>query len=185
VRPVLFSAFAALLLVALAIGMLHAIYYWQVPVQSFPAPQAFPQPRVQTGQRQERQRLEAEQEKRLNTYRWVDQKNGLVEIPIARAMQILAGEGMKAYQPLAPPQALSSPEAGAERLTTPQAATNSPGPPPLAATPGTPQKSTKTPATPAPAAPQPFSKSPSAPAPAAEPPAAAPGPPPAAASQVP
>lgn len=35
----------------------------------------------------------------LNTYRWVDRKNGIVSIPIARAMQILAKRGIPASHP--------------------------------------------------------------------------------------
>lgn len=121
-RPVLYSALGALLLLALSVAVLRAVYYWQVPVQSFPAPAKFPQPRVETGQRAERDRLAREQNARLSGYHWVDRNSGIIQIPIARAMQILAAEGASGWAPLASPQALSAPGAGAERLTTPQAA---------------------------------------------------------------
>lgn len=120
---VLLCALASLAILGGSIAILNAVYYWQVRVRSFPAPRQFPQPRVQTGQRAQLRDLQKQQLSRLGGYRWVDRKNGLVQIPIDRAMQILAGEGTQAYAPLAPAQALSSPEAGAERLQTPQTAT--------------------------------------------------------------
>ncbi|MGB6537817.1 MAG: hypothetical protein WBF58_17845 [Xanthobacteraceae bacterium] len=121
-RGVLLWAAAFLAILAVAIVLLQAIYYRQVPVQSYPAPKDFPQPHVQTGQRAQLRLLQRAQVKRLTGYRWVDRKAGVLAIPIERAMQILAAEGMQAYAPLAPAQALSSPSAGAERLITPQAA---------------------------------------------------------------
>lgn len=124
-RPILLSALAALVLLAGAIGGLQAIYYWQVPVQSLPAPEQFPQPRVQTGQAEQLRRIESEQMSRLVGYHWVDRQQGLVQIPIERAMALLAKEGVQAYAPLVPAQALSAPTAGAERLMTPERA----GPP--------------------------------------------------------
>ncbi len=138
-RAVLLSALGFLLLLASAIGMLQAVYYRQVPLQQLPAPEKFPQPRVQAGEREQLQQLEAEQTSRLTAYQWVDRKAGLVQIPIERAMQLLAVEGMQAYAPLARAEALSSPTAGAERLVTPPA-----GVPPPARTGASP------PATPAP-----------------------------------
>jgi hypothetical protein len=119
-RVVVLNAIGFLVLLAFAIGVLDVVYYRQVPVQSFQAPEKFPEPRVETGQRAQLHRLEAAQQSRLNAYRWVDRKQGLVEIPIGRAMHILAAEGDKAYQPLAPATALATPSAGAERLITPQ-----------------------------------------------------------------
>ena len=42
-----------------------------------------------------------------------------MQIPIERAMELLAGKGMEAYAPLAPAEALSAPTAGAQRAITP------------------------------------------------------------------
>lgn len=119
---VLLWALAFLAILAISIALLGAVYHWQIRIQSFPAPQHFPAPRVQAGQRTQLRTLQTQQRDRLNRYRWIDRKSGLIQIPINRAMQILAGEGMQAYAPLAPAQALSTPSAGAERLETPQAA---------------------------------------------------------------
>ena len=119
---VLLCALAGLAIFGGSIAMLTAIYYRQVLVRSLPAPQQFPQPRVQTGQQAQLRALPPTPLGRLGGSRWVDRKNGLIQIPIDRAIQILAAEGPQAYAPLAPARALSSPEAGAERLQTPQAA---------------------------------------------------------------
>lgn len=129
-RPLLFAALGVLMLLASAVGILEAIYHWQVPVKSYPAPEQFPQPRVQTGQVGQLHRLEAEQTQRLQQYKWVDRKQGLIQIPIDRAMQLLAGEGNQAYAPLISAQSLASPSAGAERLITPQAQPSPGGTPP-------------------------------------------------------
>lgn len=118
-RSVLMYGFGALLLIAAAIGGLQAVYYWQVPAQHYPAPETFPQPRVMPDETEELRQLETKQKSRLEGYHWVDRQQGLVQIPIERAMQLLAQQGAQAYAPLAPSTALSSPQAGAERLTTP------------------------------------------------------------------
>jgi hypothetical protein len=127
-RTVLLAAFGVLLLVFGTVGVLGAIYYREVLVQKMPAPEKFPQPRVETKDKQERLRIEAEQARRLDRYRWVDRKDGIVQIPIERAMQLLASEGMQAYAPLAPAKALTSPTAGPQRVITP-----TPAPPAMAA----------------------------------------------------
>jgi hypothetical protein len=129
-RAMLSIAAGLLVLLAGAIGLLHVMYDHAVPDQTFPAPEMFPQPRVQTGQVEQLHLVEDAQQRRLSEYGWVDRNQGLVQIPIDRAMQLLAGEGAKAYDPLLPPQPLASPEAGAERLTTPQAEPPAPAAPP-------------------------------------------------------
>ena len=41
---------------------------------------------------EEAERLTAEQQEILNSYRWIDQQAGVVGIPIERAMELVAGE---------------------------------------------------------------------------------------------
>lgn len=125
-RVVLLAALGVLVLVLGTVGVLGAIYYREVSVQRLPTPEKFPQPRVESKERQERLRIEAGQAARLAGYRWIDRKEGIVQIPIERAMQLLAGEGMQAYAPLASAQALSSPTAGAQRIITPAPAPAAP-----------------------------------------------------------
>jgi hypothetical protein len=53
-----------------------------------------PQPRLETDEATEIFGFREEEEERLNTYGWVDQKAGIVHIPIERAMQLIAQRGL-------------------------------------------------------------------------------------------
>ena len=120
IRPVLAAALGAVLLLAGTIVGLNVIWHRAVPIRTVPPPQSFPEPQVRTDVRAQRLQLEARQRERLNGYHWADQEHSLVQIPIERAMQIIAQEGAQAYAPLVPsPQALSSPTAAAQRAATP------------------------------------------------------------------
>jgi hypothetical protein len=122
-RPVIIAGLGTVVLVVGAIGLLAAIYDWQVPDRTLAAPETFPQPRVQTHQFEQRQRIEGEQRQRLTGYGWVDQSKKLVRIPIERAMRIIAERGKQAYDPIAPnPAALAAPIAGAQRAVAPSSA---------------------------------------------------------------
>ena len=122
-RAVTWPALAVLTLLVFAVGGLYAAYEFSLPVKT-PAPtQTFPAPRVTTHENEitERRRLAAEQNQRLNTWRWADDQHTLVHVPINRAMQLLIAKGREAWSPLVPAQpALSSPAAGAQRAVTPE-----------------------------------------------------------------
>jgi hypothetical protein len=112
------SAFGALVLLAVAIGGLYGIYHAVVPSSAPSAPQAFPPPQVNTEESKLLQRLRDEQSRRLEAWGWSDSQHSLIQIPIERAMQLLAKKGDRAYAPLIPGQAaLSAPTAAAERAT--------------------------------------------------------------------
>jgi hypothetical protein len=118
------SAFGALLLLSAAIGGLYEIYHHVEPPRTLPAPQEFPQPRVDTQEREDLQRINNAQLERLRTWKWSDSQHSEVQIPIERAMQLLANKGAGAYEPLLPAQAaLSPPTAAAERATIQKEAT--------------------------------------------------------------
>jgi hypothetical protein len=104
-RGVVWSGLGALLLVAGAIAGLYATYTHAVPVKAPPAPRSFPQPRVDTQDTEKLQSLGAEQSKELETWRWANDQHTLAQIPIERAMQLLAQKGASAYDPLPPPTA--------------------------------------------------------------------------------
>jgi hypothetical protein len=129
---VLWCGLAVLLLLAGAIGGLRAIYDYNVPIKGVPAPAQFPQPRVVTSEADqvELHRLRDEQNERLQTWRWADDRHTLVQIPIDRAMKLLVQKGKDAYAPLVPPQpALSSPTAAAQNAVTAPPPSPSNGPP--------------------------------------------------------
>ena len=119
--PVLFGAFACVLLMLGAIWGLNAIYDREVPNRALPTLEQFPSPRVQTHQAEQLKDLLSAQRRQLTEYAWADQNKTLVRIPIERAMEIVAQRGGKAYAPLLPPgPATAGPEAGAQRATTGQ-----------------------------------------------------------------
>ena len=62
----------------------------------------FPQPRLESDERTEINGFRTEEEKRLNSYGWVDQNAGVVHIPIDRAMQIIAERGLPTRQSSGP-----------------------------------------------------------------------------------
>jgi hypothetical protein len=54
----------------------------------------FPQPRLERNERVEINDFRLKEEQTLNSYGWVDEKAGVVRIPIERAMQLLAQRGL-------------------------------------------------------------------------------------------
>lgn len=132
-RIVLWCAAGALILLFGAIGGLYGVYDYDVPVKTVPVPKEFPQPRVVTHQADiaELHRLAAAQSQRLKTWRWTNDQHTLLQIPIERAMKLLAQKGGDAYAPLLPPQGvLTSPTAGAQNAVTPSTPANSGNPAP-------------------------------------------------------
>lgn len=71
-------------------------------------PRRFPDPQLETVEGQQRARLEAER-KQTESYAWLDRAQGRIRIPIARAMEIVAARGARAYDPDDP----SAPTSGA------------------------------------------------------------------------
>jgi hypothetical protein len=56
-----------------------------------------PGPRLETNPQAELQRFRAEEERRLNTYGWIDKQKGIVRIPINEAMKKLARTGAPGF----------------------------------------------------------------------------------------
>jgi hypothetical protein len=54
----------------------------------------FPEPRLEVNERTELTGVILQQEERLNSYGWMDEKSGVVHIPIERAMQLIAQRGL-------------------------------------------------------------------------------------------
>lgn len=63
----------------------------QVPPETI---QEFPQPRLEKNERLEINDFLLKEEDTLDSYSWVDQKAGVVRIPIERAMQLIAQQGL-------------------------------------------------------------------------------------------
>lgn len=69
----------------------------------------FPEPRLEDDERGELKNILLDQEQKLNSYGWVDEKAGVARIPIERAMQLVVQRGL----PVAP-KAGTAPAAGKE-----------------------------------------------------------------------
>lgn len=83
--------------------------------------QNFPTPRVQLDDgAQDIADLHAREDLLLNNYTWIDQSKGTVRIPIERAMELIAKEGL----PVAPPAQVQQPMTGDSRPTVTMPLTN-------------------------------------------------------------
>jgi hypothetical protein len=56
-----------------------------------------PQPRLQTSPPEDLARFLTEEDRRLNSYYWVDKQKGTVHIPIEQAMKAVAEEGIDGF----------------------------------------------------------------------------------------
>ena len=56
-----------------------------------------PQPRLQTDPSADLAQFQAKEEKRLDSYYWIDRSKGIVHIPIEQAMKGLANRGIDGY----------------------------------------------------------------------------------------
>jgi len=54
----------------------------------------FPEPRLESNERSDINKFRLQEEQTLNSYGWVDQKAGVVHIPIDRAMGLIAERGL-------------------------------------------------------------------------------------------
>jgi hypothetical protein len=73
----------------------------------------FPEPRLETNERTELAPVRLKEEEELNSYGWVDQKAGVVHIPIERAMQLIAQRGLPVR-----PQGAESPASPAQKAAS-------------------------------------------------------------------
>ena len=78
---------------------------------------AFPEPRLETDERTQLDEIRIQEEDKLNSYGWADEKAGTVTIPIERAMDLLAERGLPVHS-----QNASSPAASQSASTTASAA---------------------------------------------------------------
>ncbi len=59
----------------------------------------FPQPQLQKTPVLDLRAIRAEEDKLLNSYAWVDQKQGVVRVPVAVAIDVLAKRGLQTAVP--------------------------------------------------------------------------------------
>jgi hypothetical protein len=92
----------AAIVIHVALGGLYKLFEHQHPSPDAPSRIAFnpqmiaPEPRLQIEPTKELDRYFASENQKLNTYGWVDKANGVVRIPINRAMDLIAQRGLPA-----------------------------------------------------------------------------------------
>jgi hypothetical protein len=74
----------AVILLAVAIVLLQVLFYRTSEAERWR--------KVVSQQPEELRQVQAEQLDRLNSYRWIDEQNGVVAIPIDRAMELVVKE---------------------------------------------------------------------------------------------
>jgi hypothetical protein len=108
-RSIVGLVFGFLVFVAASVAGL-GVYYKHEHVGGTAAPrQKFPEPRLETRNSQDLGPLLKVQREQFQSYAWVDRGRGLVRIPVARAMEIIAARGAGAYDPPESPKAMPSP----------------------------------------------------------------------------
>ena len=66
------------------------------PLADATKPEIPPEPRLQDAPAVDLELFRERERKRLSTYGWIDRANGVVQIPIERAMELVAREGLPA-----------------------------------------------------------------------------------------
>jgi len=96
-RPVALVYVAIPVLLVISCLVLIAAYPNALPDVDRSLRIAPPGPRLQTDAAGDLQRFRTDEERRLNTYYWIDKQNGIVHIPIEQAMKKLAATGAPGF----------------------------------------------------------------------------------------
>ena len=90
-----------LLIVAVLVGMVWMFKYFSTTQQLGPPASPFTEsqtpprgPLLQVYPRRDLKSLHLDENEKLNSYGWMDQKSGIVRIPIDRAMELLVKNGL-------------------------------------------------------------------------------------------
>lgn len=78
---------------------LRQVYHWLAPNDAFAPVETFGRPRLLVTPDDARDPALAAQAAALDSYRWVDQAHGVVQVPIGRAMSWVAARGAQGYAP--------------------------------------------------------------------------------------
>jgi hypothetical protein len=101
-RPVALIYLAIPVLLVVSCFVLLAAYPNALPDVDRTLRIAPPGPRLQTDAEGDLRRFRADEERRLNTYYWIDKQKGMVHIPIEQAMKKLATTGAPGFPKGAP-----------------------------------------------------------------------------------
>jgi hypothetical protein len=101
---------ALIAVIAVALGLLFGLFRYFESVTGGVKPVADehvnrgkrpPQPRLEETPVEDLRKIREAEDQALSSYAWIDRKNGVVRIPVARAIDLLAERGLPARQPAA------------------------------------------------------------------------------------
>lgn len=96
-RPVAWTYASGLVLLAIAVAaMLWAYPHSLSDVSRKPVTEP-PAPRLQIDPAHDLATFRADKERKLNSYYWIDKKNGVVHIPIEQAMEKIVKSGLDGF----------------------------------------------------------------------------------------
>jgi hypothetical protein len=107
---------AMVAVLAIALGLLFGLFRYFEAATGGVKPAAWervnpgklpPEPRLEETPVEDLRKFREAEERQLNGYGWIDRENGVVRIPIARAMDLLAQRGLPA-RPQAGPQSAAT-----------------------------------------------------------------------------
>jgi hypothetical protein len=116
-----FLAVATAIVFVLVIGIFRYFYdtYSTEETMKLTQPVIPPEPRIEVAPFEQLQRLRVQEDHILTTYAWVNKDNGVVRVPIDRAIELLANKGLPSHNYLddilagrKSPAAAKEPEAG-------------------------------------------------------------------------
>ncbi len=99
-RPIIYVALGFLVFVGVCLAGIFYYYSAIVGARKPLKPEAFPAPQLQRTPLSDLETLQKRQQEQLSGYAWVDKEQGIVRVPIERAMQIVASKGQAAFGPL-------------------------------------------------------------------------------------
>jgi hypothetical protein len=105
---------ALVIMTLLSVGLLIGVFQFfntrdERQVKAVDPTKMFPSPQLLPDEPKNLSRFRADERQILSGYGWVDQKNGVVRIPIDQAMDLLAKRGLPVRQQAAQPAGVSLP----------------------------------------------------------------------------
>jgi hypothetical protein len=94
-----FLAVTTAIVLVLVVGIFRYFYDTNRTgeVEKLTRPVIPPEPRIEVAPYEQYQRLRAQEDHVLNSYAWVDKENGVVRVPIDRAIDLLSAKGLPSH----------------------------------------------------------------------------------------
>jgi hypothetical protein len=94
-----FLAVATFLVFLLVVGIFRYFYdtYSTEEATRLSRPVVPPEPRIEVAPWEQYQQLRVQEDHVLNSYAWIDKQNGVVRVPIDRAIDLLATKGLPSH----------------------------------------------------------------------------------------